>query len=113
MATWPATAAYFGSRFLKIANNGVATKIDEYVPVNMPTNKAMANSSRLVAPMMNEPTTSNEITGSADDSVVLSERANTWLLDTFTMLAIDILDVLNRTMFSFTLSNTTTVSYNE
>ena len=43
-------------------------KIDEYVPVNMPTNNAMANSCRLLAPSISEPTTSNDTTGNADDN---------------------------------------------
>ncbi len=109
-ATTPATLEYFGSRFLSTARSGVATKIEEYVPVSMPTSSAMANSWRLVAPMMNDPTTNNEITGKAEDNVVLSERAKTWFDDTLTMLPIDILEVAKRSMFSRTLSKTTTVS---
>ena len=76
----------------------------------MPTNNAMANSCRLVAPSITEPTTSSEITGNADDNVVFNERANTWLDYTLTMLPIDIRDYVKRLMFSRTLSNTTTVS---
>jgi hypothetical protein len=76
----------------------------------MPTRSATANSASDAAPRIHEPTTRSATTGSAEDSVVLSERASTSLVETLATLAKDWREVAKRCAFSLTRSKTTTVS---
>src|SRR5262245_29554882 len=76
---------YFGSRSFHAARSGAATKIDEYEPTARPTDRARANSSSAVAPMINEPTINSDSTGSSATIVVVSERISTALSERLTI----------------------------
>ena len=71
----------------------------------------MANSSSVTAPMIPAPTTSSEMTGMSDTTVVLIERSSTWFIDSEV-----ICEYVRRPLvptnrsFSLILSSTTIVS---
>ena len=69
-----AKACIAGSRSRKTAKIGVAIKIDEYVPVARPINKASDKSFKVPAPNNPAPTKRIEPTGSNAINEVLNER---------------------------------------
>ncbi len=62
---------------------------------------------------MPEPRTSSDSTGSTAARLVFSDRISTWFIDTFSTSAYGMRYAEYRCWFSFTLSNTTMVSYSE
>ena len=93
-----------------IDSNGVATKMEEYVPEAMPTNSARARSRRVSAPRRKLPTNSRLPTGSSVDSEVLIDRMRVWFIASLAIWRYDFLALEGRMTFSLILSKTTTVS---
>src|SRR5437867_2149953 len=88
---------------------GAATKMEEYVPDATPTNSAKAKSFNVCTP-----TNNNAPIGNNTTREVLTDRIRVWFRDMFTTAeyvsrATDASD----SVFSFTLSKMTTVSYSE
>ena len=63
--------------------------------------------------MTHEPSTNNESTGSTAASDVLIDRISTWFIETLIMSPYETFAAEYRVVFSWTLSNTTIVSYKE
>jgi hypothetical protein len=61
-------------QIFRVARVGAATNTDEYVPVNIPINSAIANSLKVDAPSTPAPIIKSETTGSIDEIDVLAER---------------------------------------
>ena len=66
-----------------------------------------------MAPISHTPTTSSESTGSTAARLVLIDRISTWFIDRLTMSPYEARVVTSLRVFSWTLSNTTMVSYSE
>ena len=82
------------------------------MPAATPTKRPRANSNSVDAPSSSEPTNSRLPTGSRVVREVLMERISTWLTDMLTMAEM-VCRSPRSVMFSWILSNTTTVSYSE
>ena len=63
--------------FLRKVAQGAAMNKEENVPIMRPISSARANSRNVTAPIIPEPTTSTETTGSIDVMLVLTERMKT------------------------------------
>ena len=73
----------------------------------------MANSRSVTWPNSPAPISSSEITGSADDSVVLIERISTWLVEMLMRSPAVMPAAATRRSLSRMRSNTTIESYSE
>ena len=94
-----------------VTSNGVAKKIDEYVPTMMPTNCTSARSFSVPTPRIQTATTISDATGMIEIRLVLIERMNVWLIARLACSAKVRLVVCSKPLvFSSTLSNTITVS---
>src|SRR5205823_5827429 len=108
---WTRAAMFrnFGSRSLSSASIGEATKIEEYVPDATPTNRANAKSFRV-----EPPNSRSDRIGSSTTNDVFTDRINTWFSEMFTTPEyVSRVTIDSDSVFSFTLSKMTTVSYSE
>ena len=78
--TWPSAARYRGSRSFSTARSGVATKIDEYEPVNETDEQCEREVLERRRADRIDPTTSSDTTGSTATSDVFSDRISTWFM---------------------------------